>query len=267
MEEWNSTVHAAVTARAQSALQVLGENCQHVQSRSFVLHSAHRAIAERTAQEAEFYLAKILEALEWKDFVPRRKAHIFIFEREEDWKAFAGAATLDPWTGGFFDGLDLFYRRRAGLNIRHSDVTLPHEVAHCALRFRFPLGVIPLALNEGFAEHISRRLAFQYLRPRGYNVRIASDRVPRRLFLPADELLGATRYPQQEDDLRAFYDQSERMTHFLVARRGWPKFLEYLEAVADGQDAVAALPRLYEEFGGFEPFAREYEAFAVKEEP
>lgn len=266
VRDWNSSDHPAISERGKKALE-LGPNAwQHVQSQNFVLHSTNRSIAIGTSQEAEFYLAKVREALGVDRNDAGRKSHIFIFQHEEDWKTFAKNAAIDPWTGGFFDGLDLFYRRKSGLGIHHSSSTLPHEIAHRALYEKFPSGTLPLTLNEGVAEYHARKLAFQYLRPRGYDVRVISKRVPKEHYIPAQELLAMKKYPAGEEKVGAFYDLSERLVFFLMEKHEPSKFADLLKALAGRQEFSLALLKTYAgEYGSVDQFERAFAEYAILE--
>lgn len=262
--EWNSSDNRVASWRGRQALEVNPENWQHLQSCSFVLHFANKGVALRTAQEVEFYLAKIREDLELTGADPKRRSHIFIFESEEDWKAFTKSGTLDPWTGGFFDGLDLFYWRKTGLGVLHSNQTLPHEIAHRVLYDKFPSGAVPMALNEGFAEYEARKLAFRYLRPRGYDVKVISKRVTREQFIPAEKLVAMVRYPEGDENVKAFYDLSERLVNLLMEKHPPAKFLDLLQAVANGQSFSLALLKTYAgEYTSMDRFESVFEQYAV----
>ncbi len=264
--EWSSSDNRVASQRGQQALEINPDKWQHLQSCSFVLHFANKGVALRIAQEAEFYLSKIREDLELTNLDPKRRSHIFIFESEEDWKTFTNSATIDPWTGGFFDGLDLFYWRRTGMRILHSDQTLPHELAHRVLYDKFPSRAIPLALNEGFAEYEARKLAFRYLRPRGYDVKVISKRVPREQFIPAEKLVAMMRYPDGDENVKAFYDLSERLVNLLIENHSPGKFRDLLQALAEGQTFSLALLKTYAgEYTSMDRFEQTFEEYAVLE--
>ncbi len=246
MEGWDDRANAVQTERGQKALEVKGGDWSHVQSARFVVHAGEAGVAELTAREAEYYLGEILDSLGLSDFEPKRRAHIFAFQREEDWKEFTRTAALDPWTGGIFDGVDLFYWRRTGRGGQHSSVALPHEIAHAALYLKFQFNAFPKALNEGFAEYESRKLSFKYLRPRGYNVRVESRRLPRARFFSATDLLQAKRYPDADEKIRDFYDASERLVNFFIENHDAEKFIELLEAIASGKAPADAALKVYD---------------------
>lgn len=266
IREWNAIEHPVESQRGKQALPINPASWQHLQSDHFVFHGAHRGVAIRTAQESEFYLRMIRQALELDHVDDGKKSHVFIFENPEDWKQFTKAVTLDPWTGGFFDGLDLYFWRKTGMGVLNSDQTLPHEITHRVFYEKYPAGSIPLAFHEGFAEYEARKLAFRYLRPRGYNVHVISKRVPRDKFLPAEKLLEMSSYPQDDGSVEAFYDESERLVNFLMEKHGLGKFRDLLQALAAGQRFNIALLRVYSnDYNSLDQFERVFADYAILE--
>jgi hypothetical protein len=264
IREWNTTEYPVVSQRGKQALQINPATWQHLQSAHFVFHFVNRGVAVRTAQESEFYLRWIRQALELDQADTDKKSHVFIFENPEDWKQFTKAATLDPWTGGFFDGLDLYFWRKTGLGVLNSDQTLPHEITHRVFYEKYPAGSIPLAFHEGFAEYEARKLAFRYLRPRHYNVRVSSNRVPRDKFLSAEKLLETTTYPQDDGSVEAFYDESERLVNFLMEKHGLAKFRDLMQALAGGQRFHIALLQVYsKDYNSMDQFERVFADYAI----
>lgn len=264
IREWNTIEYPVASPRGKKALQVRPESWQHLQSAHFVFHYANRGVAVRTAQESEFYLRMIRQALELDQADTAKKSHIFIFEDAEEWKEFTKAATIDPWTGGLFDGLDLYFWRRTGLGVLHSDQTLPHEIAHRVFYEKYPAGSIPLAFHEGFAEYQARKLAFRYLRPRGYDVRVISKRVSREKYLAVERLLDASAYPQDEGSVEAFYDESERLVNFLMEKHGLGKFRDLMQALSGGQRFSLALLQVYSrDYNSLDQFERAFADYAI----
>ena len=266
IEEWNSSDRPVVSKAGRKALEMSPERWQHLQSLHLVLHCTHREVGIRSAQEAEFYLAEISKGFQLNLGDLKHASHIFIFEQETDWKEFTKRVVVDPWTGGFFDGTDLFYWRKTGLGVLHSDSTLPHELGHRVFYERFPAGTVPLALNEGFAEYHARRLAFRYLRPRGYDVRVISKRVPRDKYIPVLKLLSLSRYPEEEGNVTAFYDESERLVNFLSEAHSAGKFNELLQALARGEAMADAFAKIYaRDYVSLQDFEQAFEKYAVLE--
>lgn len=263
IREWESAEYPVKSQRGKQALAIKTDQWQHLQSSHFILHFFHKGVAVRTAQEAEFYLGKLRETLDWT-IEHKVRSHIFIFENEEDWKAFTKTSTIDPWTGGFFDGLDLYYWRKTGMGVLHSDRTLPHEIAHRIMFEKYPRASLPLALHEGYAEYEARKLSFRYLRVRGYDVRVISKRVPQEQFIPAEKLVAMTTYPAKKEEIEAFYDLSERLVHFLVEQHGMAKFRELLDRVARAETFQLALLKVYpRDYPSLYQFEREFQKYAI----
>jgi len=264
LREWQSSEYPVASRKGQQALQINPDSWQHLQGVHFVFHFANKSTAVRGALEAEFYLGKIREELDLDNSDTTHKSNIFIFEREEDWKAFVKTAVLDPWTGGFFDGLDLFYWRKTGIGVLYSDSTLPHEIAHRVVYEKFPQGQIPLAFNEGFAEYEARKLAFRFLRPRGYDVKVISKRVRRDKFIPAAKLVAMTTYPSGGEAVQAFYDESERLVNFLTEKQAKGTFMALLQSLAEGKSFQISILQIYSEsYSSLEQFERAFADYAI----
>lgn len=265
LREWDSRAHPVISQRGKQALAIKPDQWQHLQSSHFVLHFTHKGVAVRTAQEAEFYLGKLRETLDWT-IENKVRSHVFLFENEEDWKAFAKTATIDPWTGGFYDGLDLYYWRKTGMGVLHSDRTLPHEIAHRLMFEKYPRHALPLAIHEGYAEYEARKLAFRYLRVRGYDVRVISKRVPKERYIPAQKLVDITTYPSNTEEVEAFYDLSERLVNFVVEKHGMSKFRELMDKLARGETFQMAVLKVYlREFPSMDKFERDFAEYAILE--
>jgi hypothetical protein len=99
---------------------------------------------------------------------------------------------------------------------------------------------VPLWLNEGLAQCLSKNAHASYQRARGYLAKPSSNGIPaEKLFALA--ALTTMHYPPAAQ-VETFYDQSERLVRFLVtADRG--KFLELLQLTANGDSFEAALRR------------------------
>src|SRR5262249_9920086 len=148
-----------------------------------------------------------------------------------------------------------------------SDSTLPHEIAHRVLYDKFPQGKIPIALNEGFAEYEARKLTFRFLRPRGYDVKVISKRVPRDRFIPAAKLVAMTNYPSADDEVRAFYDESERLVNFLAEKQPPGSLLALLQSLADGKSFQISVLQIYSEaFSSLDQFEHAFADYAILDE-
>ncbi|MES2568851.1 MAG: hypothetical protein V4710_02210, partial [Verrucomicrobiota bacterium] len=86
-----------ITPLGQAALGIRAGEWKHGESKNFVYHFFQSFIATPVSVEAEFYYGVISRELEKETTQWERKAHIFIFEKPDDWAEFQKRAALDPW--------------------------------------------------------------------------------------------------------------------------------------------------------------------------
>ncbi|MEO7166338.1 MAG: hypothetical protein ABI016_04810 [Chthoniobacterales bacterium] len=240
---------------AARALTIHPLEWKHGETEHFIYHFNHSHVATPISVEAEFHFRVISREL-GADLSSAEKSHIYIFENPRDWETFQANAQLEPWTGGIHSRGSLLIVRDP--SYRFSDNSLGHEIAHLVL-FRFKQRPLPLWLEEGFAEYLSRVTQASYQRARNYNARPRSVSVPLERLLPLSELTGLTVYPASAQ-IDVFYAESERLVRFLIAadRSG---FLALFEAVARGEAFETALSR---NFGGrFPDLAALQSEFAI----
>ncbi len=214
---------------------------KHAETEHFVYHSVHSYVATPISVEAEFYFRVISEELA-KEVAPGTpaKAHIYIFEKPEDWKRFQVAGHLEPWTGGIHLGGSLFIQRNA--EYKFASNSLGHEIVHLVL-YRFYQRTIPLWLNEGFAEYTSRVAHASYERARNYNAHARSPSLPGDQIIPLAQLTGMNGYPEGKA-VHLFYRESERLVRFLIST-DHDAFLGLLNALARGDSFGTALSYNY----------------------
>lgn len=124
-----------------TALDNPAQKWSHAESTNFVFHFTEPVTAAAVSTEAEFFYRVIAKELERDTSQWERKAHIFLFDTDESWKAFQRAGEIDPRTGGIHSAGALFLKRR-GAGVLN-DETLAHEIAHLVVG-RFFGGGIPL---------------------------------------------------------------------------------------------------------------------------
>ena len=225
---------------------------KHGETEHFIYHYQRSFVATPVAVEAEFYFRVVARELGRPDVPWPQKAHIYIFEQPTAWEAFQGVGGLEPWTGGIQSGGSLFIVRNPAY--RFTDNSLGHEVAHLVLH-RLYGSRIPLWLNEGFAQYVSKGAHASYQRARGYLSKPSSHGVAEEKLFPL-ATLATMNYPPA-DQVRTFYDESERLVRFLASSEK-TKFLELLELLASGQRLDDALART-----NFPPVAELEEKFAT----
>ncbi len=223
-------------APGQAALAVRREAWKHAETENFIYHFRDPAAAKQVAIEAEFYFRVIARDLRKAGERGSGKARIFIFDGPGDWDAFRRAVKLDPWTGGAYVGNELFVKREGD---KFQGASLGHEVAHLVLH-RFFGDRIPLWLNEGYAEHISRVLYAAFYRARGYRAKPRFAVLTAEDFLPLERLASATSYPTAEREVLAFYIEAQKLVSYLKAQSA-DQFAQFLAEGARGSSFDSAL--------------------------
>ena len=128
-------------------------------------------------------------------------------------------------------------------SFKYKGNTLGHETAHLVVD-RFYGSNVPLWLNEGYAEYISRVLYASFNRARGSDAHPRSSTLTADSYQPLDQLTNALTYPADERDVRAFYVESEKLVRFLNAADK-VKFQLVLDALSKGSRFENALRAAY----------------------
>ena len=230
-----------ITPLGQAALSIRPTEWHHAETDNFIYHYFHSFIATPVSVEAEFYYRVIAKDLNKDTSHWERKAHIFIFEDPADWKQFQTKGNLDPWTGGIHQGGSLFIQRDP--NLKFKGHTLGHETAHLVID-RFFGSNVPLWLNEGYAEYISRVAYAAYYRARGYDAHPTTRPLTAATFLPLDRLTNLLTYPTDVTEVHSFYIESEKLVRFLNAADK-TKFQALLTSLSQGSLFENALHGAY----------------------
>ncbi len=246
----------------QAALGIRAGEWKHAETPNFICHYFRSFAAAPVTVEAEFYYRLIAQELGKDTTSWERKSHIFVFESAEDWAAFQKRGALDPWTGGIHSGGELFIRRDP--QFRFKGNTLGHEVAHLVVD-RFYGSNVPLWLNEGYAEYVSRRCYAAFQRARNYGTRPTSRAVDAAGFLPLAELTTAVGYPAEAEKVHVFYAESERLARFLSGANK-AGFGVFFEALSKGSRFDTALGKGFgSRFPGLDALEREFKTYATNE--
>ena len=251
-----------VTPLGQSALLIRGNDWKHAETANFVYHFFQSFVAGPVAQEAEYYYRVIAAEMEKETAQWERKCHIFIFEKPDDWRAFQGKASLDPWTGGICAGNELFIVRDPSYKWKGN--TLGHEVAHLVANRFFGSG-LPLWIREGHAEYAASRGYAAFHRLRGYRARPRTQAVNPTRFISLARLTTALTYPTDPAEVEVFYDESERLVRFLSAtnKQGFARFFD---ALSKGNHFESALNKGFAgRFINLDALEREFKDYATKE--
>ena len=231
----------SVTPLGGAAMSIRPTEWKHAETDNFIYHYFHDFIATPVSVEAEFYYRVISRDLNKDTSHWERKANIFIFETPADWDAFRTKGSLDPWTGGLHSRGELFIQRDPSFKFKGN--TLGHEIAHLVVD-RFYGSNVPLWLNEGYAEYISRLAYASYYRARGYDSKARTDSLTAAAFIPLERLTQAVTYPSSVNEVLAFYTESEKLVRFLNAADK-TRFLVMLDALARGSLFENALHTAY----------------------
>lgn len=233
---------------------------KHGETVNFIYHYSERTTAAAVATESEFFYRVIARELERDTAQWEHKAHIFLFESDEEWRTFQAAGMLDPRSGGIHSAGALFLKRRGAAVL--NDETLAHEIAHLVVARFFGSGV-PLWLNEGFAENSAIRCRSAFFRARGYDAKPRYRAVSTETYIPISELTALVAYPADTVKLIAFYDESEKLTRFLMSvdRKA---FAAFMDGLSKGNRFETALSKAYgTRYINLDAFEREFKPFAT----
>jgi hypothetical protein len=244
------------------ALAIRPGEWKHAETDHFVYHFFHGYVATPVSVEAEFYYRVIVKELERDPPGGDTKSHIYIFEKPEDWHAFQKLGQLEPWTGGIHSMGSLFIQRNP--SYRFSNSTLGHEIAHLIMHRYYPDG-IPRWLDEGFAQYVATSAHASYRRARGYIAKPHSSSIPVEKLLPIQTLVAMVDYPSGDDQVAAFYGESERLVRFL-AGTDKSSFLGLLDALSRHQPFERMLLTYYSgKFGSMTALDAAFSEYAANE--
>ena len=244
----------------EKALAIHPEDWKHAETDHFIYHFVHTYVAAPISVEAEFHYRVIAKELERDEPPGDIKSHIYIFERPEHWREFQTFGKLEPWTGGIHSLGSLFIQRNPAY--KFTDNSLGHEIVHLIVHRLYPEG-IPLWLNEGLAQYISKNSHASYQRARGYISKPHSAAIAPENLIPLGGLVAMTQVPT--DRVETFYDESERLVRFL-ATTDKPSFLKLLDMLGHHQPFQAALSLSYAgKFATMAVLEQEFRDYASKD--
>lgn len=217
------------------ALAINPAQWKHGETEHFIYHFVDSFVVTPISVEAEFHYRVVTKELQREAPASNTKSHLYIFQKPADWQQFQSAGKLEPWTGGIQSQGSLFIVRDP--SFKFSSNALGHEIAHLILHRYYPDG-IPLWLNEGFAQYVSKGAQASYYRARNYNAKARSQTIAQEKLFPLATLTTMT-YPESEQ-VQTFYDESEKLVRFLAATDK-ASFLSFLDAMARHQPFDSAL--------------------------
>ena len=223
----------------QKALAIYPEQWKHGETEHFIYHFIDSFVVTPISVEAEFHYRVVTKELQREQPAGDTKSHIYIFQKPADWQQFQSAGKLEPWTGGIQSQGSLFIVRDP--SYKFASNALGHEIAHLILHRFYPDGV-PLWLNEGFAQYVSKNAQASYYRARNYSAKARSKAVAEEKLFPLQTLISMS-YPPS-DQVQTFYNESEKLVCFL-ALTDKKSFLSFLDALGRHQPFETALFQNY----------------------
>ncbi len=232
-----------VSRLGETALKLTTVKWEHSETDHFIFHTEAGFAVAQLAGAAEWSYAEIKKDLDIAQDLFERKCHVYVFLNEQVWRGFVGKGKMEPWTGGWCTGRELFFWSRP--HFKFQGATLPHEMTHLVL-YRFVGGDIPLWLNEGLAEFEGIRLHRNYLKARGYALPKVRDHLDRDQYIPLKDLTGAVDYPKTRDEVVAFYTESQRLISFLYYQHGGlAPLIRFLKLQSQGSRFDSAWREIY----------------------
>lgn len=248
------------SALGGKALALHPQEWKHGETEHFVYHYQKSHVATPVSVEAEFYFRVVTRELGKSDVPWTHKAHIYLFEQPADWESFRTVGGLEPWMGGIQSGDSLFLVRNPAF--KFADNSLGHEIAHLVV-FRFFGSGLPLWLNEGFAQYISKGAQASFRRARGYSAKPHSESIADERLFPVARL-STMRYPATSE-VESFYNEAERLVRFLVAADR-ARLAEFVEVSAKGEPFERAISLCYgSRFSDLAMLESEFKVYAAKE--
>lgn len=215
---------------------------KHLQTEHFVLHHDQKMFAAKVARLGEqFYAAISADLPDLRDRVAPQRSHIFIFRNPSAWQAVVRASPgIDSWAASFVRG-QAMYLQETGTTTADQMETLAHEMTHLVFN-RFLPRRLPLWLNEGLAEYYGD---FAYRDARGLGQSKGNAFRPLKRWTPLADLLAATEYPVDPDDVREFYATAKYLAGYLLLRQPREKWNVFFARVLAGEPAEPALLETY----------------------
>jgi hypothetical protein len=253
----------SVSRQGEAALQLTTVKWEHSESDHFIFHTEAGFLALQLASTAEWAYAAIKKDLGITQDSFERKCHLYVFLNQPVWRDFVNTGKLEPWTGGWCTGRELFFWSRP--NYKFQGTTLPHERTHLVLH-RFVGGDIPLWLNEGLAEFEGIRLYRSYLKARGASLANVADHLSRDQSIPLSDLTSAVDYPKSREAVAAFYTESQRLVAFLYFQYGGTgPLLKFLKLQSQGARFDSAWRDVYAvKYGDLPAFEQKFIAYLTK---
>lgn len=240
--------------KGRLALKAEDVRWKHGETAHFVYHFPRLTEAQKLSREAEFYYSRIKEDLAVENDLLEGKSHIIMFSRKDQWQVFLADAHLPDWAGAVASGREMFMLVQPG--DKDASDRLAHEMTHLVF-FRFVPKLVPLWLNEGFAEYESKAA---YAKLKGIGLK-PSD-VARAGPSDLKWLTSLTAYPANPGAVVQFYRESERLVRFLISRHPKGQFVPLVNLLATGASFEEALLNAYAaQYRKLDDFNKKFDRF------
>lgn len=229
-----------LSAEGVDALAMKPDKWKHAETKNFYVHFRRVTEAKKVVREIEFNADYIIEFL-GKKAPEGVKSNVFVFEDDDEWKAFLKHGNGLIWSASFAMGDDLYLNVRESSSGRFDSGTLAHETAHAVVNRLYPRSRLPLWLNEGFAEYISgvavAARKSQYTK--------GNQRRLDRADLTVVKLVEMPRYPSDPVLISQLYQSAEKVVRFLIDTHGKERFVRMIDLLMGGADFESAFKEGY----------------------
>lgn len=228
-----------ISPEGRMALSMDKELWKRAETEHFIYHFIDEKEAETILIHSEVYYQWVKDLFGVTEDRWTKKAHIFVFRDEAVWKDFRARAHPSIVEGeAFTSGWELFiYRAPFWMNPMR---TMAHEITHVVV-FRFLDGPVPLFLNEGFADFVSFRALAMQMGTSEFDIHTV-QLMDEKDYIPLKDLAAMTSYPGA---FRAFYQESELLTRYLILTYGNKNYYQLLREVSTSQSFEKVLARIY----------------------
>jgi hypothetical protein len=256
---FNQLSDQQVDELGQKALAIRPDKWKHAETDNFILHYRRVTEAEKVAREVEYDIWFVAKTLGAKKEQYQKKSHVFIFEDENEWKAFLAQTPQPPWAASFAHGDELFLSLRNVEGMPFDSRILAHETTHAVVARLYPDTRWPLWLNEGLAEYMgAASVAARMNQP----IKLHEHTL---IFagMSLDELQQIQVYPQDPVQVAQLYETAEKLIRFIMTELPKERFTQFIDAVLAGRTLRDALLYVYpDKLASYEDFEKKFARFS-----
>lgn len=252
---WETIANRDISPLGEQALAINPRAWYHGETENFILHYRVFSDALQIAREIEFdlwYVAKTLGATKNQY---ARKSHVYVFQDDNQWRAFLKQAQYrEQWAHSFARGDELFLNVHGTGGGFESD-TLAHETTHAVVARIYGRRYWPVWLSEGFAEYMASAIGAvrRGMQP-GANPRILHSAT-----MSVSELIAINDYPAERARVDQLYETGNKFVRYLFAKYSAERFRQFVDRLLAGESTQTALVEVYgEEFRDLPTFDRKF---------